>query len=157
MERQFFINWPAIVEEARLRRKSQRLTQARLAEMAGVSTPTISHFEKGKKDIYLSTVIRVLTVLGMNDERSLNFPQPNEHYDFDRSVVVFTGQDADKVIRIAISQEALEDFFAGNGKDLLKVFQMNRERIEHEARRKYLVGSFETDGSILLKTTDLEL
>jgi DNA-binding XRE family transcriptional regulator len=47
MERQFRINWPAIVEEAKQRRKSQKLTQQRLGELAGVSTPTISHFERG--------------------------------------------------------------------------------------------------------------
>jgi transcriptional regulator with XRE-family HTH domain len=155
MEWQFCINWSAIVEEAKQRRKSQRLTQARLAEMAGVSTPTLSRFEKGEKDIQLSSVMSILSVLGMNDQRRLIFPEPNEHYDPSRMVVVFTGREGDKVIQFAISQEALEDHFNSNGKDLLKSFQANRERIEHEARRKYLANSFETDGSSLLKSGDI--
>jgi transcriptional regulator with XRE-family HTH domain len=155
MEWQFCINWSAIVEEAKQRRKAQRLTQARLAKMAGVSTPTLSRFENGEKDIQLSTVISILSVLGMNDQRRLIFPKPNEHYDSRRMVVVFTGRDSNKVIQFAISREALEDHFNSNGKDVLKCFQANRERIEHEARRKYLTNSFEGDGSILLKTGDI--
>jgi hypothetical protein len=45
---------------------------------------------------------------------------------------------------------------AGSGnKDKLKVFKANRERIEHEARRKYLADLVESDGSVLIKTMDL--
>jgi Protein of unknown function (DUF1488) len=45
---------------------------------------------------------------------------------------------------------------AGNGnKDKLKVFKANRDRIEHEARRKYLADLVESDGSVLIKTMDL--
>ena len=76
MERQFRINWFAIVEEAKQRRKSQKLTQQRLGELAGVSTPTISHFEGGERDIQLSTVTNILGVLGMLDERVLVFRMP---------------------------------------------------------------------------------
>jgi predicted transcriptional regulator len=74
MERQFRINWPAIVEEAKQRRKGQKLTQQRLGKLAGVSTPTISHFEGGERDIQLSTVTNILGVLGMLDERVLVLP-----------------------------------------------------------------------------------
>ena len=35
------------------------------------------------------------------------------------------------------------------------VFRAHRERIEHEARRKYLDGHLEPDGSILIRTQDL--
>jgi DNA-binding XRE family transcriptional regulator len=65
------VNWPAIVEEARQRRKGQKLTQQRLAELAGVSTPTISRSENGAKDIQLSSVTSILGVLGMIDDRAL--------------------------------------------------------------------------------------
>lgn len=123
--------------------------------MAGVSTPTISRFESGEKDIQLSTVISILTVLGMNDQRNLIFPEQSERYEPGRRVVAFTGRDGDRVIHCAISNEALADHFEGDGKKPLTVFQANRESIEHEARRKYLAGSFETDDSILLKTIDL--
>jgi transcriptional regulator with XRE-family HTH domain len=155
MERQFCINWPAIIEEAKQRRKAQRLTQSRLAEMAGVSTPTISRFENGEKNIQLSTVISILTVLGMNDQRHLFFPEHNEYYDPMRMIVVFTGRDGDRSIRCAVSREALEDYFGGEGKDPLKVFQANHEKIEHEVRRLYLLGNTETDGFVLLTSKNL--
>src|SRR3990167_10313372 len=119
MEWQFRINWPAIIEEAKQRRKSQRLTQSRLAEMAGVSTPTISRFENGEKDIQLSTVISILTVLGMNDQRHLIFPEPNAYYDSLRGVVIFTGRDGGREIRCGVSTEVLADYFEGDGKDPL--------------------------------------
>jgi hypothetical protein len=125
--------------------------------MSGVSTPIISRFESGEKDIQLSTVISILTVLGMIDHRSLLFADKNEYYDQGRMVVVFTGRDRDILVRCAMSMEALEDHFNGDGKDPLKVFKANRERIEHEVRRKYLLGNVETDGSILLKTEDIGL
>jgi transcriptional regulator with XRE-family HTH domain len=155
MERQFRINWPAIVEEAKQRRKSQKLTQQRLGELAGVSTPTISHFEGGERDIQLSTVTNILGVLGMLDERILVFNDVHAHYDPTRMVVLFKGQDGDKTIPCAISREALDDHFGGDNKDNLKVFKACRERIEHEARRKYLADLVESDGSVLIKTLDL--
>ncbi|MBI4208976.1 MAG: DUF1488 family protein [Deltaproteobacteria bacterium] len=155
MERQVQINWPAIVEEAKQRRKSQRLTQKRLAMLAGVSTPTISRFESGEKDVQLSSIVNILTVLGMVDQRHLLFPEPKERCDFDREVVLFNGKDRDKAVQCAISQEALEDHWGGNDKDPLRIFVTNRERIEHEARRKYFVNHLEADGSILIRTTDL--
>jgi hypothetical protein len=55
----------------------------------------------------------------------------------------------------AISREALDDHFDGDNKDKLKVFNASRERIEHEARRKYLADLVESDGSVLIKTMDL--
>jgi len=131
------------------------LTQKRLATLAGVSTPTISRFEGGEKDVQLSSVISILTVLGMVDERQLVFPEPRERYDFDREVVLFRAIDHKKTVRCAISQEALEDFFGDDDKNPLKIFVANRERIEHEARRKYLTSRLESDGSILIRTSDL--
>jgi transcriptional regulator with XRE-family HTH domain len=155
MERKFRINWPAIVEEAKQRRKSQKLTQQRLGELAGVSTPTISRFENGEKDIQLSSITSILGVLGMIDERTLVFEEKAARYDSVRDVAVFEGRDGDRTIRCAISRETLEDHFKGDKKDPLKVFRANRERIEHEARRKYLDGRLESDGSILIRTVDL--
>lgn len=155
MEWKFQINWPALVEEAKQRRKKQKLTQQRLADLAKVSTPTVSRFESCEKDIQLSTVLSILTVLGMVDERHLIFLEPSERYDNYREIVVFTGKDGDKTIKCAISDEALEDHFDGHHKDKVKVFAANRERIEHEARRKYLAGQIEDDGLVLVKTGDV--
>ncbi len=155
MERQFRVNWPAIVEEAKQRRKGHRLTQARLATLAGVSTPTVSRFESGEKDILLSSITRILAVLGMVDERVLSFPKSDARYDSLRMVVLFAGKDGDKTISCAISLEALEDHFDGDNRDPVKVFRANRECIEHEARRKYLAGRLHSDGSVLIETEDL--
>lgn len=155
MERQFQINWAALVEEAKQRRKAQKLTQQRLAELAKVSTPTISRFENGEKDIQLSTILKIFAVLGMADERRLIFSDSSAHHDFDRGIVVFKGEDGNKTIKCAISDEALADHFDGDHKDPLKVFVSNRDRIEHEVRRKYLAGAIEADGSVLVKTSDL--
>jgi transcriptional regulator with XRE-family HTH domain len=155
MEWQFRINWPALVEEAKQRRKAQRLTQVRLSKLAKVSTPTISRFESGEKDIQLSSVMRILGVLGLTDERTLVFPETKAAYDFTRGIVTFTGKDGDKGIACAISQEALVDHFDGDNKDPLKVFTVHRARIEQEVRRKYLVQKTEADGSILIRATDM--
>jgi cytidine deaminase len=127
----------------------------RLGELAGVSTPTISHFEGGERDIQLSTVTNILGVLGMLDERVLVFNGVHAHYDPMRMVVLFKGQDGEKTIPCAISREALDDHFDGDNKDKLKVFKASRERIEHEARRKYLADLVESDGSVLIKAMDL--
>ena len=70
-------------------------------------------------------------------------------------VVLFKGQDGDKTIPCAISREALDYHFDGDNKDTLKVFKASRERIEHEARRRYLADLVESDGSVLIKTMDL--
>ncbi len=91
----------------------------------------------------------------MIDERTLVFADKGARYDSVRDVAVFEGKDGDRTIRCAISRETLEDHFEGDGKDPLKVFRANRERVEHEARRKYLDGRLESDGSILIRTADL--
>jgi len=123
--------------------------------LAGVSTPTISRFEGGERDIQLSTVTNILGVLGMLDERVLVFADARAHYDAARTVVVFRGKDGDKTVACAISREALDDHFGGDNKDKLKIFKTNRERIEHEARRKYLADRVVPDGSVLIRTMDL--
>ena len=155
MERQFCINWSATVEEAKERRKAQRLTQARLAAIAGVSTPTLSRFERGAKDIQLFSVMSILTALGMIDQRDLIFPEKNERDDASRMKVLFNGKDGDKIIQCSISHEALQDHFDQDGKDILTTFRANRKSIEHRARRKYCAENMEADGSILLQSRDI--
>ncbi len=154
MERKFCINWSALVEEAKQRRKQQKLTQQRLALLAEVSTPTVSRFESGGNDIQLSSVMQILGVLGMVDHRQLVFPDPGEWYNPKRMSVIFHGRDGDKDISCVISRAALDDHF-GSDKVPLEVFRANRERIKHEARRKYLSGQVEAGGEVLIKTTDL--
>jgi transcriptional regulator with XRE-family HTH domain len=155
MERQFCINWPGLVEEAKQRRKAQKLTQAKLALLAGVSTPTISRFESGKTDIQLPTVLQIFRVLGMLDQRELIFPAPNARYHSIHRRIIFTGKDGEKTIFCAISEETLQDHFYAANKSLMQLFAMQRARIEHEARRKYLANSLERDGIVLVKTEDI--
>jgi hypothetical protein len=58
-------------------------------------------------------------------------------------------------VRCEISQEALDDHFGGDGKDKVEVFRANRKAIEDVARRKYLAGQTEPDGSVLIRTVEL--
>lgn len=103
----------------------------------------------------LSTVLSILETLGMVDKRTLVFAAPEEQYDSRRMVVIFKGKDRYTTISCAISREALEDHFENDNKSLISIFTKNREYIEHLARRKYLAGQRESDGSILIKTEDL--
>jgi fido (protein-threonine AMPylation protein) len=89
------------------------------------------------------------------ERRELEFLEPGEHYDFDRRVVVFWGQDGERRVRCEISSEALDDHFRGDGKDKVGVFRANRRAIEDQARLKYLAGLTEADGSVLIRTCDL--
>lgn len=113
--------------------------------LAGVSTPTLSRFENGGKDIQLSSIMGILSVLGMVDSRNLLFPKSAARYDSRTDAVVFSGRDGEKQVPCAILREAL-------GKaDPLRMFAKNRECIGHEARKKYLAGQLETDGSVLIR------
>jgi len=86
--------------------------------------------------------------------RELEFPAPAERYVFDREVVVFRGQDGEKPVECAISDEALDDHFGGDGRDKLEVFRANRGAVEEHARRKYRAGLTEPDGSVLIRTVE---
>lgn len=103
----------------------------------------------------MSSVTAILGVLGMLDKRVLSFPDPGAYYDPRRSAVLFDGKDGDATVNCAISLEALKDHFGGDNRDPMKVFAASRERIEHEARRKYLSGRLERDGSVLIRTADI--
>jgi transcriptional regulator with XRE-family HTH domain len=68
MERNIRLNWPVLVEEAKRRRKAQQLTQRRLAAIAGVSTPTLSRFESGNRNIELASALAILGALGLVEQ-----------------------------------------------------------------------------------------
>ncbi len=82
-------------------------------------------------------------------------PLPNEQWISNRGVVFFWGQDVDARVRCEISREALDDNFGGDEKNKLQVFRANRKAIEDFARKKYLPGLIEPDGSVLIRTLDL--
>ena len=131
-----------------------KLTQRQLAALANVSTPTVSRFELAAKDVQLSSVLAILDVLGMTDKRTLVF---DEHAtrDADDSIV-FSGNDGDMRVRFRISREALDDHFSESAR--LRpdaAFKKHRREIEGLARRKYLLGRKEPDGSVVIKTLDI--
>jgi transcriptional regulator with XRE-family HTH domain len=62
------LDWPEIVKAAKRRRQEMKLTQRRLAGVAGVSLPTIVKFEAGQ-DVRLSSALAILKVLNMTAQR----------------------------------------------------------------------------------------
>ena len=89
------------------------------------------------------------------ENKDLAFPATNERYDIGREVVVFWGLDKDQRVQCAISREALDDHFHGDDKEKLELFRENRLAIEEIARRKYLSGRVEPDGTVLIRTADM--
>lgn len=57
-------------------RLAQDLTQAQLAEQAGVSKRTVERLEAGAVATQLSTFLRVLRVLGLQDKLDALIPEP---------------------------------------------------------------------------------
>jgi transcriptional regulator with XRE-family HTH domain len=154
MEREFRLNWAVLVEEAIRQRRKLNLTQAQLGSLAKVSTPTVSRFEQNEKNLQLSTVLGILDVLGMTDKRTLVFPDQESRSDSTVGVT-FWGQAGTTRVRCVISREALDDHFSD--RDKLRpdaAFQKYRADIEAFARRKYLTGQQEADGSIVIRTGD---
>lgn len=131
------------------------LTQQQLASLAKVSTPTVSRFEQAERNVQMSSVLAILDVLGMTDNRTLTFPDSEYRYDSTEGVT-FWGQDGASRVRSKISREALDDHFSERGR--LRpdaAFEKHRRDIEALARRKYVTGQREPDGSILIKTLEL--
>ncbi|MGA9475750.1 MAG: DUF1488 family protein, partial [Terriglobales bacterium] len=89
------------------------------------------------------------------ENKELTFPAPEARYDGARDVVEFWGLDRGQRIRSAISQEALDDHYHADTRNRLEVFRENRLAIEEIARRKYLSGHVEPDGTVLIRTADL--
>jgi hypothetical protein len=89
------------------------------------------------------------------EQHDLKFPEREGKFDFDREVVLFYGQDGKTRVWCAISREALDDDFAADGQDKVRVFQKNRDVIQEWAQQKYAAGDTEPDGSILIHTGEL--
>ncbi|MGO8932124.1 MAG: helix-turn-helix domain-containing protein [Terracidiphilus sp.] len=62
------LDWPEIVRAAKRRRQEMKLTQRRLAGVAGVSLPTVVKFEAGQ-DVRLSSALAILKVLNLAAQR----------------------------------------------------------------------------------------
>lgn len=61
----YFIRLMSFCEVIKDRRKTLSISQQDLAEMAGLGVATIKDIERGKGNPSLSTVARILDVLGM--------------------------------------------------------------------------------------------
>lgn len=133
-----------------------KLTQKQLASLAKVSAPTVSRFEQAEKDLQLSSVLAILAVVGMTDTRTLTFPDAESRYESSHGVVVFWGQDGTDRVVCRVSREALDDHFADHDRIRPEAaFKKYRAAIEALARRKYLLGWREPDGSVLIRTGDV--
>jgi hypothetical protein len=88
-------------------------------------------------------------------KHDLEFPEQKEGEDFEGDSVVFYARDGRKRVRCAISRDAIDDDFSGDGREKVEVFRENRDVIEETARRKYLAGDTEKDGSILIHSGDV--
>ena len=132
------------------------LTQKQLASLASVSTPTVSRFEQVDKDIQLSSVLAILGVLGMTDKREVIFPDDTFKKDIEDRIN-FWGLEGDKRVLMRITREALEDHFSD--RDRLNeedAFRKYRKKIEVLARQKYLLDQLEPDGTVMIRTADIE-
>jgi hypothetical protein len=128
----------------------EKLTDAEVASLEAVVGEAFEGFadaRMGASDIHVGDEVA--------GGRTLEFPAPEDRYSSDRGVVIFWGQDGETRVQCAISREALDGHFRGDNKDKLEVFRANRRAIEQEARRKYLAGRTEPDGSVLIRTSDL--
>ncbi|MBT2246890.1 helix-turn-helix domain-containing protein [Sphingobium sp. BHU LFT2] len=59
------IDWRGVVGEAVRRRKREGLSQRALADLAGVSAPTVNAFERGDINLRLAGVVAILETLGL--------------------------------------------------------------------------------------------
>jgi Fic family protein len=96
------------------------------------------------------------SLVGPDQQRGLEFPDKDHQTKIDRGVI-FRGEDGTKRVLCVISCEALEDHYSQGGR--LRpdaAFQKHRGEIEAFASRKYARGQLEPDGSVLIRTADLD-
>jgi hypothetical protein len=90
----------------------------------------------------------------MTDRRTLAFANPECRADGDG--VTFFGCDSATRVRCRVAREALDDHFSDGGRLRPQAaFKKHRPAIEALARRKYLLGRQEPDGSVLVRTLDV--
>ena len=54
-------------------RKSQKLTQEKLAEMIGLDTPNLSNIERGKRFLSAETLEKIIKALNVNEKDLFDF------------------------------------------------------------------------------------
>ncbi|MBC7102520.1 MAG: helix-turn-helix domain-containing protein [Parvibaculum sp.] len=71
------LDWQALVDEAKRRRKAEKLTQKEHAALAGVSIPTMISFERGEETLTLGKAFDILRVVGLVRETDRSGVQAN--------------------------------------------------------------------------------
>lgn len=61
-----FVDYAALGRMVRERRRALRLTQAQLAELAGISVAFVGHIERGTRILSVETLFRLCAVLGLS-------------------------------------------------------------------------------------------
>jgi transcriptional regulator with XRE-family HTH domain len=119
MERDIYgdyqLDWPEIVAAAKRRRRQMKLTQRRLAVVAGVSLPTVVKFEAAE-DVRLSSALAILKVLDMVAEPvegllRLAAPASGVAGPFQASFAPYGGSDGGLEPYILPDRAALDGFF----------------------------------------------
>jgi hypothetical protein len=90
---------------------------------------------------------------------TLEFSAPRVRQDLERDIVTFAGEAGGRLVRCAISGQALDDHFGADGGDQdgrLKVFRAHRSTLEKMARTKYLTWPVEDPGSVLIGSDDVD-
>lgn len=160
IQNKYPINWTHVIQEAKATRLKERMNQEEVATLAGISIRIVSNFENNK-DVKLSSAIKILSILGLFDQRTLDFPDKEAYYISHRMAVMFWAIGSDPTRRVTqklkceIPHIILCDPAKINGNNSIKIFKSKRCIIEQEARRKYLASEFEDDGSILISRDDL--
>ena len=62
------LDWQALVDEARRRRKAEGMSQREHAALAGVSVPTIAAFDRGEQTLTLAKAFDILRVVALVQE-----------------------------------------------------------------------------------------
>jgi len=155
MEADLHFNWPLLVDEAVRRRKALKLTRARLAKRAKVSTEAVARFEDGAASTRVSAVVAILTALDMNDPRDLKF-DGSFYIDIDDSVLAWS-YDRGVQVKCRIMYDALTAVRRPNPKNERTewVYMAVQRELEAVARRKYMLGRIEENSEVVVRKADI--
>ncbi len=112
--------------------------------------------EADVRDAALKTVGAARSVIPGLD---LKFGAPRVRDDLERDIVTFSGEAGGRLVRCAVSREALEDHFATEDLDAdgrLRIVRAHRSTFEQMARTKYMTWPVEAPGSVLVETGDVD-
>ena len=109
--------------------------------------------------------VREAVLKAVNAPRSITpgldlaFSAPKARYESERDIVSFTGSAAGRMVRCAVTSEALADHFSAQGADqdsTVRAFRENRSVLEQMARTKYLTWPVEEVGGVIIKSDEVE-